>query len=346
MPDGGPITRGDEVRAFILANVDGHPSDIAGFTATHFSISRQAVHIHLRALETEGALVGEGKTRARIYRRPERVVVLPVKGLSEDAVYSAHILPLLTGLPENVRAICGYGVTEMVNNVIDHSDSPDLKVSTKRTPREVQIQVIDRGIGIFRKIQEACHLEDIRHAVFELTKGKLTTDPARHTGEGIFFTSRIFDVFSILSQELFLQHRRDGNDWLLEDRAQPVSGTIVTLTIATDSSHTTSEVFQKYATEQDDYAFNRTHVLVELSKQGEEQYVSRSQAKRIVSRLDKFKEVVLDFSNVREIGPAFADQIFRVFAMEHPDTHLLPINMSEEVTKMVRRAQTHDAKTT
>ena len=34
--------------------------------------------------------------------------------------------------------------------------------------------------------------------VWELPKsGKLTTDPDNHTGEGIFFTSRVFDEFEI-----------------------------------------------------------------------------------------------------------------------------------------------------
>lgn len=84
-------------------------------------------------------------------------------------------------------------------------------------------------------------------------------------------------------------------------------------------------------------------MLVELSKTGEETFTSRSQAKRIVTRLEKFKEVVLDFSDVQEIGPAFADQIFRVFASQYPETHLIPINANEQVTKMIQRALSHDS---
>ena len=38
--------------------------------------------------------------------------------------------------------------------------------------------------------------------------GKLTTDPHRHTGEGIFFTSRAFDCFEIRSGELRFSRRR------------------------------------------------------------------------------------------------------------------------------------------
>jgi len=36
-----------------------------------------------------------------------------------------------------------------------------------------------------------------------LAKGKLTTDPKRHSGEGIFFSSRMFDEFDILSGGVF-----------------------------------------------------------------------------------------------------------------------------------------------
>ena len=41
------------------------------------------------------------------------------------------------------------------------------------------------------------HLLDERHAILELSKDQLTTDPARHTGDGIFFTSRMFDSFDL-----------------------------------------------------------------------------------------------------------------------------------------------------
>ena len=54
----------------------------------------------------------------------------------------------------------------------------------------------DDGEGIFKKIKNALNLLDEKQAVLELAKGKLTTDPSRHTGEGIFFTSRAFnDIF-------------------------------------------------------------------------------------------------------------------------------------------------------
>ena len=70
-----------------------------------------------------------------------------------------------------------------------------------------------------------------------------------------------------------------------------------------------------------------------------EGFVSRSQAKRVLARLPRFKEVLLDFEGVEAIGPAFADQIFRVFAAEHGDVHLSPVRANEQVKQMVDRAR-------
>ena len=68
-------------------------------------------------------------------------------------------------------------------------------------------------------------------------------------------------------------------------------------------------------------------------------YVSRSQARRVLTNLDKFKSIVLDFDQVPTIGQAFADEIFRVFATKHQEIQITPINMNEAVDFMVRRVE-------
>ena len=67
--------------------------------------------------------------------------------------------------------------------------------------------------------------------------------------------------------------------------------------------------------------------------------LSRSQAKRLISRLDRFIEVRLDFKGITQIGQAFADEIFRVFANKHPDVHLVPVNTSADVANLIKRVQ-------
>lgn len=337
------VERAKHIRQFLLDKLDTHPTDVVAFAVKRFGVTRQAVNRHLQALVDDGLLEAEGHTQARRYRKAtnRRQTVLTVEGLDEDQVWREFAQPVLADVPENVRAICQYGFTEMVNNVVDHSGSPLVALKIERGPAGIKMIVTDTGVGIFNKIQAACHLEDVRHAVFELTKGKLTTDPRRHTGEGVFFTSRMMDNFSILSSSLSLVHVREGNDWLLHDRTDKDPGTHVSMSILPNSTHTAQEVFDRYAAEPEDDAFNKTHVAVDLAKSGEEQLVSRSQAKRIVARLDRFKEVILDFEHVTEVGPAFADEIFRVFSTEHPQTNIVPINTNEQVSKMIRRAQVH-----
>ena len=57
----------------------------------------------------------------------------------------------------------------------------------------------DNGIGIFKKIVRDHNLKNENEAIFELKKGKLTSDAENHSGEGIFFTSKVVDYFLISS---------------------------------------------------------------------------------------------------------------------------------------------------
>jgi len=92
-----------------------------------------------------------------------------------------------------------------------------------------------------------------------------------------------------------------------------------------------------------DYHFSNTNVPVSLAREGDEPLISRSQAKRLLARLDGFEEVVLDFEGIESIGQAFADQIFRVFAAEHPGVRLTAIHTSVTTEQMIRRALAHAA---
>jgi hypothetical protein len=67
-------------------------------------------------------------------------------------------------------------------------------------------------------------------------------------------------------------------------------------------------------------------------------YVSRSQAKRILAGLDKYKKIIMDFKDVPSVGQAFADEVFRVYKTNRPDVIIEPINMEEPVKFMIDRA--------
>jgi hypothetical protein len=71
---------------------------------------------------------------------------------------------------------------------------------------------------------------------------------------------------------------------------------------------------------------------------GDDNLVSRSQAKRLLARVDRFRTVVLDFAGVDAIGQAFADEVFRVHANQHPEATLVEVNATPPVMRMVNRA--------
>ena len=89
----------------------------------------------------------------------------------------------------------------------------------------------------------------------------------------------------------------------------------------------------------DDYSFSKTVIPVKLAAFGDEQLLSRSQAKRLVARIDQFKNVELDFSGVDEIGQAFADEVFRVFGKTHPLVVLEAIHANAYVAGMIKRVK-------
>ena len=64
--------------------------------------------------------------------------------------------------------------------------------------------------------------------------------------------------------------------------------------------------------------------------------VARSQARRILKRLNEFREVIFDFNGIDFMGQGFADEIFRVFQNAHPDIVLRPINANEAVLGMIQ----------
>src|SRR6202012_1695126 len=102
-----------------------------------------------------------------------------------------------------------------------------------------EMVISDNGIGIFKKIQTELGLLDERHAILELSKGKLTTDPSRHTGEGIFFTSRMFDSFDILSGGVSFAHAQgDANDWI-RDNPRYHHGSTVWMELRNHTARTT-----------------------------------------------------------------------------------------------------------
>ena len=334
--------RSELIRQFILKNVEEYPETIASLTAQEYGITRQAVSNHIRLLVDQKSLQASGSTKSRSYYLYPQIEWMQTYHLNqipaEDVVWDADVKPLVAALPDNVRDIWFYGFTEMLNNAMDHSSGKNVTISLTKTANYTEIVISDDGEGIFKKIQRELNLQDERHSVLELAKGKLTTDPDRHSGQGIFFTSRMFDEFAILSGIVYFSHEFNKvEDWIFE-RDMGQSGTAVFMKLNNNTARTDKQVFDDFSSG-DDYAFTKTVVPVRLTQYGDEKLVSRSQAKRLLARVTKFKVVVLDFDEVETIGQAFADEVFRVFKRQHPEVDIVSINESKHVSQMIKRAK-------
>jgi len=332
--------RGNIIRQQILRDVKHHPKGITKHIANIFSITPQAVNNHIKRLENEHRIQSEGIGKGKIYFLGD---VRSHSGLfkfdgsfAEDSVWRNEFSSLMDGIQENVDEVCHYGFTEMVNNAIDHSEGDTVFIRMNRTKEALSIVIVDDGEGIFKKIARVCDLMDETQAILELSKGKLTTDPENHSGEDIFFTSRAFDIFEIHSKGLKFSHDSALHfDYLLDT---DVVGTMILMTININSDRILKDVFDNFTSGPDEFNFNKTVIPVKLAAYGNEKLVSRSQAKRLLLRLERFQNVVFDFEGVPSVGQAFADEIFRVYAAKHTDITLLAIEMNEAVEFMVKRA--------
>ena len=333
--------RGEEIRRFIVEHVDARPSGISKFAAHRFGVTRQAINRHLMRLVREGSLRESGQTRGRTYTLAPLVEWTHSYEINqrteEDVVWRTDIEPVLGQLSDNAKTLWFFGFSEMFNNARDHSSGTSITVKIEKTAVATEMLIYDDGVGIFKKIQKEKNLLDERHAIFELSKGKLTTDPSKHTGEGIFFTSRAFDHFVIMSGGVYFSHEiQDREDWLLD--GGNIKGTSVMMKLNNHTSRTLKKVFDEFTSGGENLGFTKTIVPVSLAQYGNEMLLSRSQAKRVMARVNVFETVILDFKGVSAIGQAFADEIFRVFAREHPRVKLSVVNADEDVSRMIERA--------
>jgi anti-sigma regulatory factor (Ser/Thr protein kinase)/biotin operon repressor len=333
------------VRKLLAAQGQCTNRDVANATG----LSRQAVHQHLRRLAQEGLVDPVGQGRATHYlpgaawEAPSPAPsthAFPTAGLEETLVWDRLVETheALRQLPRNVEDILHYSVTELVNNAIDHSDADEVVVAVVTREDRIEVTVRDRGHGVFRRVMEGLGLPTALEALQELSKGKVTTQPERHTGEGIFFVSKAVDEFSL---------EGGGLRWCVDNTREDMAvgssavteGTRAWLSIGTTSKRSLREVFDRYT---EDYEFTRTSTVIRLFAVGVK-FVSRSEARRLVHGLDRFREVILDFRGVELVGQGFLDEVFRVWARAHPETRLRPVNMTEPVEFMVRRSLTRAA---
>jgi len=334
----------DEIDRYILEALPSHPKDIVSVVAKKFEIPKTTVRYRLKRFIKTGHVTQVGIRNKAVYEInagekghvKETSFTYKVGELGEDEIWKKDIKPILNGVSQNILDICNYGFTEMFNNIIDHSKSHRSSVDIIFTAAELKIVIKDEGIGAFKNIADYFHITDIRDAVVKLHQGKVTTDKTKHTGQGIFFTSRTFDKFCLMANGfLYFKDNSEKDDWYLEKK-ETFSGTIVILEIALDSRRILKDVFNKHSNP-DDFSFDTSHMRIELSMYEEDKYVSRSQAKRLLAGLGHFKTITLDFKNIRSVGQAFVDEVFGVFGLENIQVIFHVANANDDIKFMIKK---------
>ncbi len=135
---------------------------------------------------------------------------------------------------------------------------------------------------------------------------------------------------------LFDYQYEQEKDWI-DEIGFSIPGTTVSMRLNNNTTRTSKQIFDEFSDE--NYNFSKTVVPVRLAQYGYEKLISRSQAKRLLARIDRFKIVIFDFESVETIGQAFADEVFRVFRKQHPEVELHHINTCKDVEQMISRAE-------
>lgn len=314
----------------------GGQSRSAGEVASVLGVSRQAAHRHLVALVAAGQLRVEGRGRAVRYRGASSLPFarLYPRAIAEDRVWGelAAELPALVKLGLDARNVFQYAFTEMLNNAIEHSGSREIEVKVEAIPRGLAFEIIDEGRGAFANLRRTLRLPSEVDALAQLSKGKLTTLPAGHTGEGIFFTSKVADRFTLESGSLRWEVDNVRGD-IGVGEVPHRRGTRVRFEASTKVRRKLADVFAAFT---DDLEFAKTRVVIKLFAVGT-RFVSRSEARRVAVGLDCFREVVFDYRGVEEVGQGFVDELYRVWARAHPDIKLTSIDANSAVAFMLRR---------
>ncbi|TFD75437.1 MerR family DNA-binding transcriptional regulator [Cryobacterium sp. Sr8] len=257
-----------------------------------------------------------------------------LEGLDESVVWAevSSAVGLDAGSEGNI--IARYGFTEMLNNAVDHSLGTKATVEVWSSDQELAFRIADNGEGVFAHLRIGLGLDRDIEAAGELTKGKRTTWRERHSGEGIFFTSKAGGAFRISSNGFRMTVDNTRADFALGSSAV-VSGSIVEMNVPLPPPRTLRSIFDSFTDE--DQRFSKSRPAVKLFGSGVT-FVSRSEARRVMDGMTGFAEIDIDFAGVEDVGQGFIDEVLRVWPSMNAGIRVHPINMSEPVEFMVRRS--------
>ncbi len=317
---------------YLLEQIQQGELNLSKTISEKCDISRNTVNEYLKELQ-EKNIVRKLKrnsyeliTECFEYRLERRKNELDSDTYAYDNFFEQHI----QDCTDEAMRIWQYGFSEMANNVMDHSNAENLYLRVEKNYLSTTVMMIDDGVGIFEKIKEHFALADLDEARCELFKGKLTTDEENHSGEGIFFTSRMMDKFFILSSGKIFSTDKYEFDFNIDLDTNMHGGTCVIMSLSNFTKRRIADIFNQYSTV--DGGFTKTRIP--MRNIFDKAPISRSQAKRVCNRLEEFDEIILDFDGLDWMGQAFAHQVFVVYQNQHPGVSIEAINMNDSVKSM------------
>jgi len=336
------------VTAWITVAAQQHGNALATRVAERLGVTRRSSQFLLGKLVAAQWLCRSGTLRRPVYRPGALKQVVQryaLAGLQEDLPWARDFAPFFD-LPANVTRLAQHAFTELLNNAVDHSGGGSVTVSMRQTPLHLQLLVSDDGCGLFERIQQSFAIDNPTLAMLELGKGKLTSQPERHLGHGLFFTSRLADMFDLHANQAAFQFRGWDRRCWVAGKPMARRGTSIYLGIAIDTQRTLDDVMRSHSTDARGYAFETTSVPLALMTDARSGLESRAQARRATARLQDFRCAELDFTGIADLGHGFADELFRVFVRAHPDLDLRPVGMTPRVAAMVASASASSAAAT
>lgn len=337
----------EEIKKYILRKIALDDVDVIPKTMDNFGISITSVKRYLQE-STDCQIIERAGDRKCGYRLVEQMfcetVDLNEGNWAEDRLFDSYIANHLENCSESAMRIWQYTCAEMLNNAIEHSRGNKICIEVCVNFLYSRVIIVDDGVGVFQTLIEYMRTHgwkdpEVEDAVVELYKGKITSNEFSHSGEGIFFSSKMVDRFMIWSDASLYLGGSDKRPETIQSHLLAYAsrieriGTMVFMSLENETERRIGEVFNMYTNIEE--GLIKTCIPVkEACINGEP--VARSQARRICNRLEVFKEVILDFKDVEFMGQGFADEIFRVYAMAHPQVILCPVNIMPDVERMIR----------
>lgn len=337
----------EEIKKYILRKIALDDKEVISKTMDNFDVSITSVKRYLQEC-IQQEIIKTTKECECGYCLVEQIhrshIVLKEEVWSEDYIFNNHIAKHLSNCNAEAFRIWQYTCEEMLNNALEHSQGLNIYIEVCTNALFSKVIVVDDGVGTFHTLVEYMKKSNwtkpqIEDALVELYKGKITSNAECHSGEGIFFSSKMVDDYILWSDNRIYvcgsgREVSSIQSHILSYAARIGNiGTMVCMCLENETQRKITEVFDMYTNMEEGFIKTRIPVK-EACISGEP--VARSQARRICNRLEEFKEVILDFAKVEFIGQGFADEIFRVYALAHPNVILHPVNTLPTVERMIR----------